>query len=107
MVKYLYEVRLAGGTSNKNYSTFFVNVSEMGAVATDHGGIGSLCVISYPADAKTLKMRCTSSFPKLGCNDVTVEEITKATLNEPAHAHSAYWNVLERFIRNDRYPNIE
>lgn len=108
MAKYLYEVKLQEGSSNKNYPIFLDNVDQMGAVPTDYGSNRSLCVISTSANARALHQNCTIGFPWGELDEVTVTEITKTTLNDSDNPHSAYWNVLVRFASASKdYPNLK
>jgi hypothetical protein len=104
---YLYAVRLSMGSSNNNFSTFLVNVSDMSAEPTDRGGITSLCVIRSWDSAENVKTRCIRNFKgKSAAKDVTVEEITDATLNDSDHLHSQFWDVWERLRNRGPYPHL-
>ncbi|WP_426078783.1 hypothetical protein [Janthinobacterium sp. PSPC3-1] len=107
MNRYLYEVRLDGAASKMNKSRFFANVTDIGAIATDHAGISVLCALSSVRDAAGVKELCTKGFrPKAEAHRVTVVEITAATVADPSHAHSAYQNVVDFFYQYGAYPNI-
>jgi hypothetical protein len=108
MLKYLYEVKLAEGMNNKNIQIFLDNVSENGAIPTDYANKPSLCAVSSTQDAATVKLLFTSGFPPNDRKDVTVAEITKKTVGDPNHPHSAYGNVVKFFTSKskDRYPHI-
>ncbi|MNL94781.1 hypothetical protein D3C81_45730 [compost metagenome] len=107
MNRYLYEVRLDGGESKMNKIRFFTNVTDVGAIATDHTGISVLCALSSVRDAAGVNELCTKGFrPKAKAHYVTVVEITAATVADPNHAHSAYQNVVDFFYQYGAYPNI-
>lgn len=111
MKKYLYEVRIKDGRSNKNWQQWYQNVDRLGAIKTDHGGIKELCALSSNHDTKTVWMLCTQDFTsEQARKEVEVTEITKATLSEPSHAHSSYQNVVNHFkpkgTPKGTYPNL-
>lgn len=107
MSLYLYEVRIKGSASNANKRRFFNNVEALGAISTDYGGISVLCAISSHRTADDIKGLCTKDFrPQSKASDVTVVEITAATVANPNHAHSAYGNVVSYFYKPGLYPNI-
>lgn len=106
MAKYLYEVTLDGGKSNKNYFKFLENFQNLGAKPPDYGGINNLCIISHHIDSDTLLLLCTAGFK--GKEDtVTVNEITAATLASAGSGHRLYSELVENyFLPYNKYPNI-
>lgn len=105
MAKYLYQVRLVRGRSHREHLRFHNNVTSMNGKSGDHGGINAVCVISHHLDADTVHMLCTDGMKAK--NDVTVEEITRKTLNDPDSAHSLFSDLVEKyFLPHAKYPNI-
>jgi hypothetical protein len=106
MAKYLYEVTLSGGKSNRDYFKFLENVQNLGAKPPDYGGINNVCIISHHIDAKTLFLLCTDGF-KGDEGEVTVDEITSATLLSTDSGHRLYSELVRNyFLPYNKYPNI-
>ena len=107
MSKHIYVVSLKGGRSHSSYSTFYTNVSgDLNAQTSDYGAINNICLISHRQDADTIHMLCSDGIKKK--NDVTVEEITKATLSDNSSHHRVHAEFIEKYyLRHDTYPNIK
>lgn len=105
MSKYLYVVRLSRGRSHPQYSVFHKNVEELNAKSPDFCGINSTCIIGHHLDVDTIHILCTNGIKNKA--DVTVEEITKDTLNDEQNHHRSYTDVVNNyFLPYDKYPNI-
>jgi hypothetical protein len=103
--KHLYEVTIIRGRSNSRHSIFYKNVDNLGAKPPDFGGINNICLISHHLDADTIHMLCSEGIRKK--SDITVEEITKESLNDPLGHHRLYTDVVENyFLPYNTYPNI-
>lgn len=102
---YLYEVRLERGRSNPEYSKFLENVMNLKAKEPDFGGINSMCIISHHMDVNTIQILCSTNMKYKG--DVTVEEITRKTLNPKSGEHKIHTDLVARyFLPYNSYPNI-
>jgi hypothetical protein len=105
MSKYIYEVSIDRGRSNPEYRKFFENVSALKAVSPDFGGINGSCIISHHMDSDTVRLLCSENIKKK--SSITVEEITKETLNPKAGDHKMYTKLIEKyFLPYGDYPNI-
>lgn len=105
MSKYIYEVSIDRGRSNPDHSKFFENVSALRAVAPDFGGINSSCIISHHMDSDTVHLLCSEKIKKK--SSITVEEITKETLDPENGDHKRYTDLIEKyFLPHGNYPNI-
>lgn len=105
LANYLYEVRLDKGRSHPEHSVFHENVSALNGKSGDFGGINAVCVISHRVDEKTLHLLCTNGMNSK--DDVSVEEITKKTLDDPDDAHHIFTDLIEKyFLPYGDYPNI-
>lgn len=105
MNKYIYLVRISLGKCNPKHSYFLKNVGELGAIAIDYGGINNMCLLSSTQSPDTIHLLCT---PKVKKSDVTVEEITKDTLDDESHFHYILKDKIENYyLKHDTYPNIE
>lgn len=106
MGKFIYEVCLKRGKSNPDYFTFYKNISALNAKAPDFGGINNMCIIGHHIDANTLQMLCSDGIKKE--SDVTVEEITKESLDEDSGHHKLHTDIVKNYyLPYDTYPNIE
>ena len=106
MSKYIYEVCLERGRSNPEHHKFYENVLELKAKEPDFGGINNMCIISHHMDCKTIHMLCSSGLKNKSA--VTVEEITKETLNSEDGVHKIHTDLVENyFLPNGSYPNIK
>lgn len=106
MSKKIYEVRLDRGRNNPEHHIFYNNVLELKAKEPDFGGINSMCIISHHMDEKTVHMLCSSGLKNEEI--VTVEEITKETLDPELGIHKMHTNFIERyFLPHGNYPNIK
>ncbi len=102
----IYEVRLELGRSNPEHPIFHSNVSNLNAKAPDFGGINNTCILSHHMDAKTVHMLCSSDMKDRQA--VTVEEITKKTLNPKNGIHKIHTDLIRNyFLPYGKYPNIE
>jgi hypothetical protein len=107
MAKYLYEVSIVKGKNNKFFHKFLTNVADLNGKSPDYGGISNVCVISHHMDAKTIHGLCTDGFKTGNESDVTVEEITKATLKKPSSHHRVYTELIQNyFLPHGSYPNL-
>lgn len=105
MNKYIYLVSISQGRNNNKYKNFLRNVQEMGAISLDYSGINNMCLLSSSQSQDEIHSLCTVKVKK---SDVTVEEITKETLNNEDHVHHFLKNTINNFyIGKDTYPNIE
>ena len=105
MSKHLYEVCLEQGRSNPEYQIFYENVLELNAKEPDFGGINNMCIISHHMDTKTIQMLCSDGLKNESA--VTVEEITKETLNPENGIHKIHTDLVENyFLPYGNYPNI-
>lgn len=103
---YLYEVRLERGRSNPEHQTFYENVMKLGAKEPDFGGINNMCIIRHHMDVVTIQILCSSNLKKE--SEVTVEEITRNTLDVDNGKHKMHTNIVEKyFLPHHKYPNIE
>ncbi|MCF2861770.1 hypothetical protein ABMY44_06325 [Pseudoalteromonas sp. Cnat2-41] len=106
MSKYLYVVKIDGGKNHPQHDVFYKNVDNLNAKTSDYGGIKNMCVISHTQTAETLHLMCSD-----GIDDestISVEEITRTTLNDSNCYHSLYEDLIERyFLPHGSYPNIQ
>jgi len=79
MAKKLYEVKLTRGKNNKNWHKFYNNIDGLNGKGPDYGGINNVAIVSHHVGADTVHLLCTEGF-RIDEEDVTVEEITKKTL---------------------------
>ena len=106
MSKHLYVVRINRGRTHPEHQVFHENVSRMNGKSGDFGGINAVCVVSHHLDSDTVHLLCTDGMQDKG--DVTVEEITKATLQDNQSEHTLYASLVENyFLPHGSYPNIE
>ncbi|WP_449122960.1 hypothetical protein [Pseudomonas sp. MPG01] len=106
MDRKIYEVRLELGRSNPEHHIFHGNVSNLNAKAPDFGGINNACIISHHMDKKTVHMLCSSGMKHR--ESVTVEEITKKTLNPKNGEHKIHTDLIRNyFLPHGNYPNIK
>lgn len=106
MAKRIYRVCLELGRSNPEHHIFHVNVSNLNAQPADFGGINNSCILSHHMDEKTVHMLCSSGMKNRGA--VTVEEVTKKTLNPKNGVHKMYTDLIKKyFLPYDKYPNIK
>lgn len=106
MDKKIYEVRIERGRSNPEHHIFHSNASNLNAKAPDFGGINNTCIISHHMDEKTVHMLCSSGMKDR--NSVTIEEITKKTLDEKNGVHKIHIDLIRNyFLPHGNYPNIE
>jgi hypothetical protein len=104
MGKYLYEVSLDGGRSNRHFQKFQESVMNLNGQSPDFGGINNLCVISHHVDAKTLKSLITNFE---NWDDIEIAEITKTTLLDSQCTHRMYSDLIRQyFLPYNEYPNI-
>lgn len=106
MDKYLYEVELEGGSSNRNYEHFLVNANNLYGRPTDFGGIKNLCLVAHSQDAETVQLLMSYGF-KGNRTDVTVTEITRESLEDENSHHRIYTDTVEYFQRSNTFPNID
>lgn len=106
MSKFLYVVTLNRGRSNPDHGAFLENVMRLNGKSPDYGGINNACVISHHMDADTVHLLCSD-----GVNDdgqITVEEITTASLNDPSSDHGLFASLVESyFLPYGKYKNLE
>lgn len=105
MSKYIYEVCISTGRRHPKHSKFLDNVDSLGAKAVDYGGIDRMCVIGHHLDRKTIHRLCSAGIQKK--SDVTVEEITRETLDDPDSHHKIHDDIVNKyFLPYGSYPNI-
>lgn len=103
---FLYEVCLQQGRSHPEYNKFYENVLELKAKSPDFGGINNMCIISHHMDAITIQMLCSAKMKNK--SDVTVEEITKITLDPRGGMHKMHTTLVEKyFLPYNSYPSIK
>lgn len=103
---HLYEVCLERGRSNPEHYKFYENVLELKAKQPDFGGINNMCIISHHMDAETIKMLCSARMKNK--SDVTVEEITRETLDPESGIHKMHTDLVKKyFLPHNSYPNIK
>jgi hypothetical protein len=103
----LYVVRLSGGITNKNWQRFFENVGRLNGKSPDFAGISSTVLLKHPLDETTVRILCTDGF-KGKNHGLSVEEITRSTLNDQTHYHHVYTDMVNHyFLPNDNYPSIQ
>lgn len=106
MSKYIYEVRLSSGRSHPKHSVFYKNVDSLGAKSPDFDGINSMCILAHHLDAETIHMLCSDGIKNQ--DDVTIEEITKRTLNDEQSHHRIHTDIVNNyFLPYGDYPNIK
>lgn len=106
MIKKIYEVCLERGKSNPEHYIFHSNVSNLNAKPPDFGGINNMCILSHHVDEETVHMLCSSGMENREA--VTVEEITKKTLNPKHGAHKMHTDLINNyFLPHGNYPNIK
>jgi len=106
-MRYLYEVRLKDGTTNRQFTKFFENVTRLNARPPDYAGIQSVCILSHHMDAESVHVMCTDRF-RGSENDVTVTEITATSLASRSSAHAAYTiSFKHAFCHTTTNPNIK
>ena len=101
---YLYEVKIKGGSTHKEFRRFYSNIAPLNPKPPDRSGISSICVVSHSQDAGTVHLLCVDGMKKHA--DVTVTEISAATLAQGG-THTAYIDLVNNyFLNNGDYPNI-
>lgn len=106
MNMHLYEVCLERGRSNPEHHKFYENVLELKAKQPDFGGINNMCIISHHMDPRTIHVLCSTGMKNK--SDVTVEEITKETLDPENGIHKMHTDLVEKyFLPHDSYPAIK
>lgn len=106
MSKYLYLVTLNRGRSNPEHSTFYENVMRLNGKSPDFGGINNACVISHHMDADTVLILCSDGIDDE--SQVTIEEISKSSLNDPSGHHRLFTSLVDNyFLPHGKYPNIK
>ena len=106
MAKYIYVVCLDRGRSNPEHHIFYKNVSELNAKDPDFGGINNMCIIGHHVDIRTMQMLCSTGLKKRDA--VTIEEITRKTLDPDAGIHKMHTDLVENyFLPHGDYPNIK
>ncbi|MDD5051546.1 MAG: hypothetical protein PHO27_02300 [Sulfuricurvum sp.] len=108
MAKHVYLVELDGGRSNKDYFQFLKNVQELNAKEPSFGGIQNSCLISHHLDADTLLGLCT--FRLKNEKKVSIEEITKETIEDENTLHGIYLDTIQNCFLNyapEEYVNLQ
>lgn len=106
MSSYIYLVTISMGKSNPKHSIFLENVTALNAKPADYGGINNVCILSHSQDADTVHLLCCDRIKKK--SDITVEEITKKTLNDQQSSHKVYTNLINNnYLKYGDYPNIK
>ena len=103
MAKRLFVVIIRGGREHKNWLKFIENVDvNLKGKSPDYGSSATR-IVSHHMDSNTVHILCTERMKKK--SDVTVEEITKETLNG---VHAQFMEIVESyFLPYDHYPRIE
>lgn len=94
---HLFEIRLRGGRSHKEFATFLDNVTTLGAKAPDHGGISSACLLAHRQDAEIVHLLATRGIRQE--KDIKVTEVTKVTLGSDKFGHVVYADVIDSYFR--------
>lgn len=106
MSSYIYLVTISMGKSNPKHSIFLENVTALNAKSVDYSGINNVCILSHSQDADTVHLLCCNRIKKK--SDITVEEITKQTLNDQQSSHRVYTDLIDSYyLPYGDYPNIE
>lgn len=106
MSKYIYEVCLSRGRNHPQYDVFYKNVDGLGAKSPDFSGINNMCILAHHLDLETIHMLCSDGIQKK--DDVTVEEITKSTLNDEHSHHRLHTDIINNyFLPYGDYPHIK
>lgn len=108
MAKYVYLVKLAGGKSNPDFYQFLENVNELYAKTPDYAGIQNSCLISHHMDANTILGLC--QYKLINEKKVSIEEITKKTIEDDNTFHSIYLDTIENCFLNyapKEYVNLQ
>lgn len=107
MAKFLYEVKLTGGRSNRNWQKFFENTNGLNGKTPDYGGLNNVCLIAHHETKETIAAFCSYQF-KGGSEDLSVKEITKKTLAKENNPHRLYWDTVHSyFLPTGHFPNIQ
>lgn len=104
MTKYLYEVSIKSGKNNPDFYTFLNNVQNLYAKAPDFGGIQNICLIGHSKNSAIVQMLCSEGMKNE--EDVTVEEITRNTIENDIH-HIYLDTIRNCFLPYDDYINIK
>lgn len=104
-MKYLYLVELYRGRANKNYRAFIHNANTYYAKAGDYAGINNHCLLIHSQDERTVHSLMSEEFEGDG-TDLTVTEITSATLADRTSGHSLYISTIEYFQRYHKLSNL-
>lgn len=105
MKKYLYVVSLSRGRSHPQHSVFYKNVDSLNAKSSDFGGINNTCVLAHHLDAASVLRLCSEGIRAK--KDVSVEEVTRTTLNDNNSHHRIYSDLINNyFLPYDDYPNV-
>ncbi|WP_136256551.1 hypothetical protein [Metallibacterium scheffleri] len=107
MAKYLYEVSLERGRDNPAFSAFLKNAMNLNGKAPDFGGISRVCLVSHHMDIDTIRLLFEEGLKK-SKSDLSVEEITKDSLESLTGHHRIYTDTIKNlFLPYDSYPNIK
>lgn len=101
----LYIVELDGGTLNPRFAEFYTAVSDLRGRGPDYAGIRRLAIVSSDYEGRSLWVLVTQNMGS-NASDVTVEEITTATM-KPNGAHRAYIDTVRWFQQYSEFPNID
>lgn len=96
MKKYLYEASIARGRNHPEHKKFRGNVDNLNAKAPDYSDISKICIIAHHMDSQTVHLLCTDSMQNIG--DVTIEEITKSTINNSMSHHGTYTQIINKYF---------
>ncbi|WP_295475694.1 hypothetical protein [uncultured Pseudomonas sp.] len=103
MTNSIYVVQLKRGRSHPEYPQFFENVTDLRALGPDHGGINNICLLSHAGDEEEVRLCCASGLEDPAA--VTVQEVTKTTLDPEKGIHKRYADLIgRRFLPYGRYP---
>ena len=99
----IYCIHLKDGSSSKESGTFHDNMSSLKAVQHKHGPMSG-ALVSHHLDPITVWMAV--SYGMKNRDDVTVEEITKTSLEKK---HEGYKQLVKLIMSDTKgsYPNIE
>lgn len=106
MDKFLYLVELVRGSSSKNYNAFLNNANTHYGKPPDYGGIKNLCILAHTQDQQTVHLLMSDGFKGDG-DDLTVTEITSATLADPDSAHRLFTSTVDYFKKYNTLPNLD
>ncbi|TXH75539.1 MAG: hypothetical protein E6Q88_03540 [Lysobacteraceae bacterium] len=97
MNMHLYEIRLSGGRSNREFAVFLENATNLGAKPPDYAGISSVCLLAHRQDKETVHLLFARGINSE--SDIVVTEITRKTLASDKYGHVVYSDFIDRYFR--------